>query len=818
MKRSFKLFSLYLFAVLLWGCLPHEKLTGRVIDTTGPVPEAAVLGMVWIEDADKARPELDVNGLKSEEIDAALDKDMKDRGLPVAYARTFADKDGWFTLDNFHFSAGTNKAVKAMKQPKITRVTMWAFQRGYRKQAVTMFPKPGKKELPDATMLLVKPANWEDLYVENTVNSLTENYMLKGYSKEFGATKAEKSWIFEYTRANEQQAYDTSDIKSDKKLEELCGHDYSDIIVSTAGIQRNPDHEKCGELLKRIGAVHEVKELWIGHSNTKQDPLAAAKEVVKQALNTLPTEASEPKEYEAMILTGLEDAGKTQSNDAMRNGLSDQTWQDEAKLLYGKGDKAAAYKALGYALYWQLPAEIQQGILTAQLTLIAVPGIKDTAAGFYLLMTKPLTAQLPGGDDGNHKDKSKAEVKESTGTGKDTPLAKLDRELKQTKSTATAAVLIYRIANTIPETDTDVATLGQLMDNYPAQGQKAALKIKAPKLVKAVIKELDRQHGRLQAVRAKGKNAKTDKDQQDGFNSYTNSQALIQSLGNLRNTEAIPVLRTYLEDVDLAQPASIALGQLGDDASLNTMLGSIEKNKNVDLSGYGNKAFVKIIQELDKPGLSNERKMALINQIKGSRSPERKKALKELALHHTDEDVKTRSSQALLNAMFINPEDGDSDFLYEWLPKAVNDLDAGWALTALRIHFPDKDRPLEKRFIPVLIEILSKSEYFSSRSEAAQLLASCKIKEALPYLKKCISEDEDYAVRMNCIGAYYKLTGEVLPIFHPDDIKEFEKDLARPHLIEFYGKRPDSDPDKKFHLLRIKALKEYKRSQEQVKK
>lgn len=390
-------------------------------------------------------------------------------------------------------------------------------------------------------------------------------------------------------------------------------------------------------------------------------------------------------------------------------------------------------------------------------------------------------------------------------------LKDIDKELKQTKSTATAIALIESIANTPPQTDEEVAVLGQLMDKYPTQGQKALAGIKDPKLARLIIQELNRQHVILQTVRAKDKKTKNYKDREEQLNSSLNSQALIQTLVNLKNTEAIPVLRAYLDDTDLSRSASIALGQLGDDASLNTMLVAIEKNKNVDLSGYGDKAFVKIISELDKPGITDKRKMALINQIKGSRSPERKKALKELALHHKDEDVRNRSGQAFLNAMLLNPEDGDSDFLYEWMSKGIKDPYAGWSLTALRIYFPDKDRPLEKRFVPVLIEILTKAPY--GRSEAAQLLGACKVKEALPYLEKCISEDKDHSARGNCVGAYYNLTGEVPPIFHPADAKEFEEDLTEPHTIEFYGKRPDSDPDKKFHLLRIKALEEYKRNQ-----
>ncbi|MDP2865923.1 MAG: hypothetical protein Q8O90_06745 [Elusimicrobiota bacterium] len=416
MKHITKPAFLCLFAVLFWGCLPHEKLIGRVIDTAGPVPEAAVLAMVWIEDADKARPKPDVKDLKPEERDAALEKDMKDRGLPVAYARTFADKDGWFALDNFHFSAETKKAVKAMKQPKITRVTMWAFQRGYRKQAVTLFPKQEDKEVPRATLLLFKPAGWKELYLDNIVNTLTQPYMVKGYSKEFGATEQEKDWLLKYTHSNLWKAYVDSDIKGDKELEEMCGRDYSDMIISDAGIQRNPDRERCADLIKRMGAVREIEELWIAHIRKSGNPLAAAREVVKRGIALLPAEVNEPVEYESLILAGLEDAANIKNKGALRNGLADRPWQEEAAAQYGRGDKAAAYRALGYTLYNQLPDEIQEGVITAQLSVRTIPGIKETAAGFYLLMNKPLTAQLPNGDNGNHKDKPGYKVDASTET------------------------------------------------------------------------------------------------------------------------------------------------------------------------------------------------------------------------------------------------------------------------------------------------------------------------------------------------------------------------------------------------------------------
>lgn len=395
-----------IFALLFCGCMPQQKLMGRLIDTSGPVADAAVLGMIWVEDAAKALPAPEINSITPEDRDVALDKDMAARGLPAAYSRTFSDKGGHFTIAKLHFSSETEQAIKAMKQPRITRVTLWAFQRNYRKQAVTLFPKQGEDVSP-ATLLLLKPADWKELYRDNTVDTLTQDYMVKGYSKEFGATKQEKRWLLEYTHSNLWKAYVDSDIKGDKEMTELCGRDYSGVTVSTAGIAWDQTHERCAELKKRMGAVREIEESWISHSNKSGDALAAAKEVVRQAIALLPTEASEPKEYESLILAGLEDAANAKNKEAVLSANPGLSMEEEAKLQYGKGDKASAYRAMGKTIFTQIPEEIKRGELTAQLAARTIPGIRETAAGFYLLMNRPLTAQLPGGDGGNHKDNLK---------------------------------------------------------------------------------------------------------------------------------------------------------------------------------------------------------------------------------------------------------------------------------------------------------------------------------------------------------------------------------------------------------------------------
>jgi HEAT repeat protein len=397
-------------------------------------------------------------------------------------------------------------------------------------------------------------------------------------------------------------------------------------------------------------------------------------------------------------------------------------------------------------------------------------------------------------------------------------LSELDKAFRQAKSSDTIIALMGDLEQAVPASESDMVILGDFLDKYPEPARKAALRIKNPQLAKAVMAECDRQVTRMKKLRTKRKNDLTVADRQEYINSHMNSVAMIGALANMKNKAAVPVLRSYLNDPDLSRPASIALGRLGDEESLNGMVANLEERSNVDLSGYGDKALEKIVRELGKPGLTDKRKTALINQIKGGKSLERKRALKELALNHSDEDVRTRSSLALVNSMLANPEESDADFLYTWIPKAMDGIEGSDALLAVRLHFPDKNRPLEPRFIPVLLDVLNKSVSFASRSKAARLLGRCNIKEALPQLKKCIVEDIDEGVRGDCEFAYFKIAGELPPVLHPKDASRLEEKRSAPETVEFYGKRSDNDSDKKYYQARLKALEEYKRNQSREQK
>ena len=391
-------------------------------------------------------------------------------------------------------------------------------------------------------------------------------------------------------------------------------------------------------------------------------------------------------------------------------------------------------------------------------------------------------------------------------------LVDIDKELKQTKSSTTAMALIESIAETVPQTDEEVAALGRLMDKYPAQGQRAMSKIKDPKLAKAVMKESDRQALKIKAVRTKGEDNLTISDRQDYLNSYLNSAAAIDVLSKLNNKAVVPLLRSYLQDEDLSRFASVALGRLGDTASLDSMLGNIGHGKDVDLSGYGDQGLVRVVEELDKSVTDTKRKDALIDQIKGSASPERKRMLKDLALNHKDARVRDRSGLALLNSIMVNPEAGDNMFVSEWVGKTKNDEAGYWAVSSVRVSHGNGAKPLNKSTIALLADVMRTSSYSPTRSEAAQSLGIFRVGEAATYLKECAYLDKDYTVRNECRFSYWRITGEVPSAFNASDALALKKRLDNPRTHQFYEKLGETDQDKLYFLSLKHAFDEYARN------
>ncbi len=389
----------------------------------------------------------------------------------------------------------------------------------------------------------------------------------------------------------------------------------------------------------------------------------------------------------------------------------------------------------------------------------------------------------------------------------------IDRELKQSKSTGATVALLESLSETTPRTVDDVSALGRLLDNYPAQGQKALSRINDPKLAGAVQVECVRQIEAVVAYKSKSLETLSYPQRVKRQSVLQNLSALMNTLGGLKNKDSVPFLKKYLTaeyDGEVSYSASKAIGMImPDDPMVFQELWSNSSVKNISYSAYGKSVLREAAEKIQVPNISKKEKEKILAKAKlallGGRSGEEKELVKSILLTHPDAALREEVSVAMVHAVINNPEQSDKEFVIQWAKKenslalyeAVNVMDLLW----------------DSKFLPVLFDMLSNQSYWVPRSKIAGLLGRRQIQESLPYLEKCILHDSDSVVRGECQVAYYKITGVVPPLFNPIDAKAFEEDLATSYTNEYYRNRPDSDPDKKYHVLKIDALNIYRRNQ-----
>ncbi|HBB68121.1 MAG: hypothetical protein A2081_06260 [Elusimicrobia bacterium GWC2_61_19] len=389
----------------------------------------------------------------------------------------------------------------------------------------------------------------------------------------------------------------------------------------------------------------------------------------------------------------------------------------------------------------------------------------------------------------------------------------IDKDIKQAKSTATAMALINSIGETEPQTDEDVRILGQLMDSYPREGQRALAKTKNPKLAKAVMKECDREVNKFKADKDKDWKNLPEAQRQEKFNALLNTQAMMVTLGNLKNREALPYLKQYISpeyDGTLSYTASQAIGRIApDDPAVFRELWDKQGVKSISYNAYGKSVLKEVAEKMQDPKVPQSEKNRILGKAKPSllsgKDPEEKKLIKDILLNHPSSDLKGEVGGAMVHAVINNPEESDKDFVIEWVKKEKSL--AVWNAPYVM------DRVWDVRFIPVLLEMLKNPADWMPKGNVAQLLARRQVKEALPSLAECIEKDKEENVRAYCRDSYYKISGKMPVVFHPNDVAYFEKQFKDPYTLDFYSKLKDSDPNKKQQLALMASLEEFKRGQ-----
>lgn len=391
-------------------------------------------------------------------------------------------------------------------------------------------------------------------------------------------------------------------------------------------------------------------------------------------------------------------------------------------------------------------------------------------------------------------------------------LKDIDKELKQTKSTATAMALIESIAETVPQTEEDVAILGRLIDNHPDQGRKALANIKDPRLAKAIMRECDRQILKFKADKDKDWKTLPETQRREKLTALLNTQAMILTLGNLKNKEALPYLKQYIApeyDGVLSYAASQAIGQVApDDPAVFKELWEKQGVKSISYNAYGKSVLKEVAQKMQDPNLSEAEKKKIFNKGHiwglGGRTAEEKALIKDILLNHPSRDLRAEAATAMVHAVINNPEEGDKAFVIQWAKneKTVAVYDAPAIM----------DKIWDKRFVPILIEMLNNQADWMPRKAVAELLGRRQIKASLPFLEECIEKDKNGNVRGECQDAYWKIAGKIPSIFHPDDVKEIDERYNNPAYIKLYAKSKKDDPWTQKRLAIQEALKEFKQS------
>ena len=319
------------------------------------------------------------------------------------------------------------------------------------------------------------------------------------------------------------------------------------------------------------------------------------------------------------------------------------------------------------------------------------------------------------------------------------------------------AGILKRLSGERPQTAEEVRIIAREMEGglYPI-AQQMMMTVNDKSLLLSLLDAAQEKIGKLKNWSEKDFEKMNPQEQKEAQRRLGNVEAIIVALGNLKDARAVAVLKDCMNYDALSYAASTALGKIGDENTLNELLQQVGSKREINVSAFGDKALLRVAKELDDPSTQGPRRGALIEQIKGSAKPEVNVVLRDLALNNKDPEVRQRAGQALVNSIVINPSAADPEFIANWTQKLIdkNDRDsveAAWAVTAMKLKW-------DKRYIPVLLQVLRTSRDEAARAYAAEDLGQQKIQEAVPDLEKALL-DNDSGVRSSAFQALEDILG-----------------------------------------------------------
>ncbi len=246
---------------------------------------------------------------------------------------------------------------------------------------------------------------------------------------------------------------------------------------------------------------------------------------------------------------------------------------------------------------------------------------------------------------------------------------------------------------------------------------------------------------------------------------FVNIERVIRKLGNLKNKEAVPVLKEYLTLNNMQYAASEALGKIGDKSMSEQIREKAYKGEEVNYGGMGMDEAKNVIQDLgDKSKKDKWPKIA--KQIVLIKNPEAKPYLKKLFSH---EQSYVRGEAATRFSVMVDTSD-----VNDVLEMAKN---PDWAVRCSAIDAMKRLKGYD--FNKVLLGLLEDKETIV-RLYAAKAVGYKKISAAVPRLEETL-KDKDIRVRQESYISLYILTGKKYDFAGKTTLAERRAELEKEH-------------------------------------
>ncbi len=324
----------------------------------------------------------------------------------------------------------------------------------------------------------------------------------------------------------------------------------------------------------------------------------------------------------------------------------------------------------------------------------------------------------------------------------------------------------------VPTTPEEVRVIAQEMEGpLFAQAQEMMSKINDKALIPVLLEVFADKVKKIQNWSNDDFKAMGETNGKDAQRRLGNVEVLVMAFGEMRDPRAISALKEASRIDVLKYQATTALGRIGDEGTLDELMQRADKEKDINVAAFGDKALMRIVKEINDPATTPNRRGALINQIPASTKPEAVAVIKDLALNNPDKKVRDQAGLVLVNSMSLNPKIVDPEFIAKWV-ESVEGVNQSWAIYGMEKNW-------DARYVPILRKILLNGASFSARANAARVLGEFKVQEAIPDLEKALLDD-DSGVRGKVRTALIEMLGLEefrhryfkIEFIHSDDLSE----------------------------------------------